>query len=281
MYVVLGKRHPGLCVHHWKEKTLKHTIEIMLLCLLAFASTTSAQETTEKATTGLGVRLGVALYQHRDEVLNNIRHRGPSVSAAVFLQRGSKVSMYCMGVSFGFASLKDRYSPDRSSILFNPAVEIRYARKALQVAERVAVFLGGTAGWNTRFAFYENWDQGHAYWLTSSQLGVGATLVRSMANGNVLQLDLDAPVLALVSRPPARFEYKEVNPSLSWVLKNIHQDSRLTSVHEYTELKATVAYGRALWGRRIFWQTTFVSARLPESRPFVSMSHKLGIVYPF
>lgn len=263
---------------------MKQIIELLLLCCLVLQLPAGAQGTAENAAPRFGVTLGIALYQSRDQVLSSIRHSGPSISAGVFLQGGSSSSMYNLGLAFGFAPLKDRYSPDRSSILFHPTIEFRYARKAVQVAERSALFLGGTVGWNTRFSFYENWDQGHAYWLTSSHVGLGATLVHSLDNGKALQLDLDAPVLALVSRPPERFEYKEVNPSLAWMLGEIHRDTRLTSMHEHTELKATVGFGGTRGGllhRRVFWQSTFVSTRLPQSRPFTALSHKLGFVYSF
>ncbi len=263
---------------------MKHIIELLLLGCLALQLPAAAQEVTENATARFGVTLGIALCQNRDEVLNNVRHSGPSITAGVFLQGGSSSSMYHLGLAFGFAPLKDRYSPDRSSILFHPTIEFRYAWKALQVADRSALFLGGTVGWSTRFSFYENWDQGHAYWLTSSHVGLGATLVHSLANGKALQLDLDAPVLALVSRPPKRFEYKEVNPSLSWMFGEIHKDTRLTSIREHRDVKVTIGYGSTSGGvlhRKIFWQTAFVSTRLPQSRPFTSLSHKLGFVYPF
>jgi hypothetical protein len=192
--------------------------------------------------------------------------------------------MHRFEVSFAFAPLTDRYSPDRASLLFHPAVEFRYARKAVRVTEDLALFLGGTAGWNTRFSFYENWDQGHAYWLTSSHVGLAANLVRRLDNGNSLHLEVDAPLLAAVSRPPERFEYKEVNPDFGWIFGHIHEDMRITSLHEHTALTATLAYHRAgggFFGRRFFWQTAYTSTRLPESRPFTSFTHTFGISHPF
>ena len=263
---------------------MRHKIKLALIGCLVLPLFASGQEVTAGGDPRFGVTLGVALYENRDEVLNNIRHHGPSISAGVFLEGGSSSSIYRMGLSFGFAPLADRYSPDRSSIQFHPAIEFRYAKKTAQVTEGLALFVGGAVGWNTRFSFYENWDQGHAYWLTSSHLDLAGSLVQSLGNGRAVQLELDAPVLALVSRPPERFEYKEVNPSLGWVLGHIHQDARLTSLHEHRVLKATIGYGKTRGGRmfrRVFWQTTFTSTQLPHSRPFTSLSNRLGISYSF
>jgi hypothetical protein len=226
----------------------------------------------------------VSLHQVRDEVLANLRHQGPKITAGLFREGISHSAIHRFGVSFAFAPLTDRYSPDRSSVLFHPAIEFRYAKRAARVTEDMTLYLGGTVGWDTRFSFFENWDQGHPYWLTSSHLGVAGTLVRSLGNGNALRFELDAPLLAAVSRPPERFEYKEVNPDLGWVFRHIHKDLRVTSLHEHTAFTATLAYerrGGGLLGQRFFWQTGFISTRLPHSRPITVLSHTLGISHPF
>lgn len=263
---------------------MKLRIKLSLIACLILPLLASGQEVPPASPTRYGFTLGVALYQARDEVLNSIRHQGPSISAGVFREGSSGTARHRLEVSFAFAPLTDRYSPDFASLLFHPAVGFRYARKAVQVTKDLALFLGGTAGWDTRFSFYENWDQGHAYWLTSSHLGLAADLVRRLENGNSLQLELDAPLLAAVSRPPERFEYKEVNPDLGWIFGHIHQDMRITSLHEHTALRATLAYqrpGGGFLGRRFFWQTEYTSTRLPESRPFTSFAHTFGISHPF
>jgi hypothetical protein len=243
----------------------------------------SGQGVPREAATRYGLTLGVAFYQVRDEVLNPIRHQGLSVSAGVFREGASTDSMHRLGISFTFAPLTDRYSPDRSSVVFHPAVEFRYARRTAQLSEDLALFLGGTMGWNTRFGFYENWDQGHPYWLTSASLGFAGSLVRTLDDGKSLQLDLDSPLVALVSRPPERFEYKEVNPDLGWVFKEIHRDLRGATFPRHRAVTATLTFRRT-GGRflqRVFWQTAFATARLPQSKPFTSVSHTLGISHLF
>ncbi|MGW8266084.1 MAG: hypothetical protein ACWGSQ_06930 [Longimicrobiales bacterium] len=263
---------------------MNHRIKLTLLACLVSPSFAAGQEMADPSFARYGFTLGVSVYQARDEVLNNLRHRGPSIMAGVFWEGMSNAAMHRMEVSFAFAPLTDRYSPDRSSLLFQPAIELRYARKAVRISEDYSLFLGGTVGWNSRFSFYENWDQAHAYWLTSSHLGLAASLVRPLDNGNAFQLDLDAPLLAVVSRPPSRFEYKEVRPDLGWVFREIHSDPRVTSIHEHTAVTATLSYlrpGGGFFGQRLFWQTAFTSSRLPSSRPFTSLSHTLGISHSF
>jgi hypothetical protein len=263
---------------------VKPRIRPLVLACLITPALASAQDVTPGSSARYGFSLGVALYQARDEALNPLRHQGPSISAGVFREGISKVALHRVEVSFAFAPLTDRYSPDRSSLLFHPSFEVRYERKAAHLGGDMALFVGGTAGWNTRFGFYENWDQGHAYWLTSSHLNIAGTLVRNLDSGNALRLEVDAPILAAVSRPPERFEYKEVNPDLGWIFGHIHEDMRITSVHEHAALQATLTYERAgggFPGRRLFWQTAFTSTRLPGSRPFTSFTHTFGISHPF
>jgi hypothetical protein len=259
-------------------------IKIALLACLVAPAFVAGQESARGASFRYGFTLGVSLYEVRDETLNGLRHRGPSISAGLFREGISEKAAHRLELSFAFAPLADRYSPDRSSLLFQPSFDFRYARKAVQLSEDFSLFLGGTTGWNSRFSFYENWDQAHAYWLTSSYLGLAAGLLRPLDNGGALFLEMDAPLLAVVSRPPERFEYKEFNPDLGWVLKEIHSDPRLTSIHEHTSVTATLSYlrpGGGFLGHRIFWQTAFTSSRLPDSRPFAALTHTLGISYPF
>jgi hypothetical protein len=263
---------------------MKHSHRLALLACLLIPISLSGQERLPGSHTRYGFTLGVAFYQARDQVLNRLRHQGPSISAGVFREGSSEGSVHRIRVSFAFAPLSDRYSPDRSSLLFRPAIEVRYGRKAAQITENVALFMGGRAGWNTDFSFYENWDQGHAYWLTSAHLGFAGTLVRTLADGSSLHLELDAPVLAAVSRPPERFEYKEVKPDFGWIFGHIHEGMRVTSLHEHTALKASLVYHRKGGGflrQRFFWQTAFTSTRLPDSRPLTTLTHTLGVSHPF
>ena len=263
---------------------MNHRLKLTLLACLVSPFFAAGQEVPHGSSARYGLTLGVSFYQARDEVLNGLRHRGPSISAGLFREGVSDVAMQCVEISFAFALLTDRYSPDRTSMLFRPAIEFRYAKRAVEISEDFSLFLGGRVGWNSRFSFYENWDQAHAYWLTSSHLGLAASLVRRLDNGTAFRLELDAPLLAVVSRPPERFEYKEVNPDLGWVFREIHSDPRITSIHEHTAVTATLSYlrpGGGFLGHRIFWQTDFTSTRLPNSRPFSSLSHTLGVSYPF
>jgi hypothetical protein len=236
------------------------------------------------AQTRYGVTLGVAWYQARDQVLASLRHQGPKISLGFFREGMSSSALHRVGLTFAFAPLTDRYSPDRSSLLFHPSIEVKYAKKTVHIGDDTDLYVGGTLGWNTRFSFYENWDQAHPYWLTSSHIGAVGTLVRGLANGNAVRFELSFPLLAAVSRPPERFDYKEVNPDFGWVLRHIHKDLRVTSLHEHTAVTATLAYerrGGGLLGQRFFWQTNFISTRLPSSRPFLALSHTLGISHPF
>lgn len=263
---------------------MDHGVKLILLILLGVPGVASAQGAPPQSSTRYGLSLGVALYQARDEVLNPIRHSGPSILAAVFREKLSEKSLHRIEFSLAFAPLTDRYSPDRSSMLFHPAIDFRYARRAAQISENVALFLGGAAGWNTRFSFYENWDQAHVYWLTSSHLGLATSLVGQLDHGHSVRLDLDAPLLAVVSRPPEQFEYKEVSPNLGWVFREIHGNPRITSVREHTAVTATLSYLRpdgGFFGQRIFWQTAFTSTRLAGSRPFTSLSHTVGFSHVF
>jgi hypothetical protein len=260
------------------------TVRLTLLACVLLPYAATGQKGPDGFRTRYGFTLGIAWYQARDNVLNSIRHQGPSILAGFSREGVSDGAIHLAGLSFAFAPLTDRYSPDRTSLFFHPTLEIRYVRKVAQLTDELALLLGGTTGWSTRFSFYENWDQAHGYWLTSSHLGLAGSLLRSMGNGNTLQLDMDAPLLAAVSRPPERFDYKEVKADLGWMLNQIHSDMQVTSLNEHTALRARLSYDRKGGGilvHRFFWETEYTSTRLASSRPLTTLTHTLGFSHLF
>ena len=232
---------------------------------------------------GFGFSLAVTEYQIRDQVLNPLRHRGTSVTLELFRRGDGGDTRRRFGFSLMVNPLGDRYAPRRGTLIFHPALDYRMAWRVTDAGGSTSLFLGGNAGWSTHFAFYELWDESHVYWLTSSQVGVDAVLERRLGGGRTLSLEVDAPLVALVSRPPERWDHREVDPGLGAVLGEIHGGARLATPAEHLALRAGLAYTAVRDGKlhhAFFWRTTWIRNSSPTSRDVRILTHSLGVSLP-
>jgi len=87
--------------------------------------------------------------------------------------------------------------------------------------------------------YYESWDDQHLYWLTA--YSVGPTFAwRGRAQGLTAWLDLDAPLVAAVSRPHAdRTNQMDRLTKLSGHFVDTQKDLRFATLPEYAALHAT------------------------------------------
>jgi len=257
---------------------------LIVLFAAAVVGSPAASQELGPGNAGFGFTLAVAEYQIRDAVLNPIRHRGTSLSLELFRRGGGEDTRHRLGLSVLVDPLGDRYTSGRSSTLVHLAADLRLARKVTDIGPGTSVFLGGSAGWSTHFAFHEQWDEQHAYWLTASELGPVVSVEHRLGRGRSIQCDAGMPVLALVSRPPQRFDYREVDHSLGWMLKEIHSSSRLATPGEHLALRAGITYSAERDGRlrhALFWRTAYVRNDAPTSRAVSIVTHSLGLSMPW
>lgn len=235
-------------------------------------------------TAGFGFALAVTEYQIRDQVLNPIRHRGTSMALELFRRSGGDDTRRVLAFSLLVDPLGDRYTTGRSSLLVHPRLDFRAAWRVADLGGRTSVFVGGSAGWNTHWTFHEQWDEQHVHWLTATQVGVDAAVERRLGGGRWLHFEVGAPLLALVSRPPERFTYREINHSLGWVFSEIHSHSRLATPDEHLDLRVGLNYSAVRDGRlrhAVFWRTSYVRNTAPTSRDVHIVTHSLGVSLPW
>ncbi len=254
-----------------------------VLLALAAASPATCQD-LGPGNTGFGFTLAVTEYQVREEALNPLRHRGTSVALGFVRRSGGEDRRLALGFSLLVDPLGDRYTTSRSSLLLHPRLDFRTAWKVRDLGRRTALFLGGIAGWNAHWAFHEQWDEQHVYWLTATQVGVEAAVERRLEGGRSLQLEVDAPLLALVSRPPKEFTYREVKHSLGWMLSEIHGDARLATPAEHLDVQVGLTYSAVRDGglrHAFFWRSRYVRNTAPTSEDVHIVTHSLGVSLPW
>jgi hypothetical protein len=253
---------------------------IILLC----HGTVFSQEDSGSAGGDIGFSLGLAEYQVREEVLNNIRHRGTLVSGGVFYERTSEVARQKYEFHLIFSMLKSRYDPDKASFAVNPSFNYRYARKVKSINPRLALYLGGIIGLDMHHEWFDNWDDSHLYWLTSYYLGIDGILTYQKSADNSFIFEIYAPVAALVSRPPERFLYKVANPEFSWAVDELHSDLRFTSTHEHVVLNMNLGYSLRYTDRfeqRIYWRSCYTKSMMPYSKDITILTHAIGASFVF
>jgi hypothetical protein len=256
---------------------------VMAILTAAAASPAQCQD-LGPGDVGFGFSVAATDYQTRDRVLNPIRHRGTSVALGIFRRSGGADDRRVLAFSLLVDPLGDRYTTRRSSLLVHPRLDLRVARKVADVGQHTALLVGGSAGWNTHWAFHEQWDEQHVYWLTVTHADLDAAVERRLGGGRSLQLEVGAPMIALVSRPPDQFEYREVNHSLGWILGEIHSRARLATPAEHLDLRVGLTYSAVRDGRlrhAFFWRTTYVRNTAPTSRELRVITHSLGATVPW
>jgi hypothetical protein len=257
---------------------------LMGLCLAGAVVSPAGCQELGPGNAGFGFTLAVTEYQIRDQVLNPIRHRGPSLTLELFRRSGGKDTRRSLGFSLLVDPLGDRYTTRRSSLLVHPRLDFRTAWRVAELGGRTSLFVGGSAGWNTHWTFHEQWDEQHVHWLTAAQMGVDAAVERRLGGGRSLHFEVGAPLLALVSRPPTQFAYREIDHSLGWVFGEIHSHPRLATPSEHLDLRLGITYSAVRDGRlrhAFYWRTTYVRNTAPTSRDVHIVTHSLGVSMPW
>ncbi len=255
-----------------------------IVLMSSFIKVAQPQGAFDTGSKDFGFTFGLNEYQVKENLLNNIRHRGMMPMLGFSYEKSKPFSKQKAELFLIFNALKSRYDPDRSSILINPTITYRYARKVKDLGHDFKLFLGGIGGLNSHSAFYDNWDDSHIYWLTSYSIGFDGMLIYQKSEKGYFYLELHSPFLALISRPPERFLYKVVNPKFSWIISEYHRNLRLTSVHEHFALNMDLAY-RFRYSDKfiqsIFWRFRYVRNSMNYSKNVSILTYQLGVTFLF
>lgn len=184
---------------------------------------------------GLGVLGGAT--QVREDLIAPLRWVGPSFG--ITTSQAYRGERWDEGARLRLAAayVSERYgSPN---LLMLPALDLSVHFGSGGRPGRVDV--GAWAGIHQLLGWYASWDDAHLYWFSTTGLGPSVRLTLDTLPRPV-ELELHAPVVALVSRPPRRRYYKVDNlVNLGFWLGRFADEPELTSVHELqaASLRAT------------------------------------------
>ncbi len=235
------------------------------------------------ASNAFGIEAGLSVLQLKEEVLNPLRHSGTFVSLGFFHERPRATSSSRFDLQASFNPLATRYESEKNSFAANLRLAFRHARDVATLAPDLHLLAGGTAEFFSHMAYFGDWDDSHAYWLTAYSLGANGIVDYRRWQGRSLSLEVSLPVLALVSRPDAPILHKVDNNEFGAVVAKLHENLSLTSVHEHVALEAIVRYSRhsARLGRSLFWRIGYLHNSMPHSRSVDALRHTLGASVAF
>ena len=263
---------------------MKNFKYVILILIFLHQSIIFAQGKNESNSNDFGLSVGLAEYQVKEKVLNNIRHQGLFPSLGFSYEKIREVSQQKFELNLNFNLLKSRYDPEAASIVINPSISYRYARMVKNITPDIHLFLGGIAGFNSYSAYHLNWDDSHIYWLTAYDLGVDCIFIYQRPNKHSFMLEINMPVVALVSRPPERFLYKVLNPKFSWLISEFHDNMRLTSIHQHFAIDMNLAYKfrySKKFEQRLFWQFSYLNNNMSYSKEISILTHTFGVTFLF
>lgn len=170
----------------------------------------------------------ISATQIREDLIAPLRWVGPGfgVSAAHDYRAASWDTSARLRAAFAYVS--ERYGS--SNVLLLPAVDL--AAHFGHAARPGSVDLGVWLGLHQVLGYYVAWDDSYLYWFSTTGLGPSARLTLDTLPRPV-EVELRAPLVALVSRPPRRRVYRVDNlVSVGFLLGRFADDPQLTSVHE-------------------------------------------------
>lgn len=262
---------------------MKTRIGIFSVWILA-SSLTAFSQVTDSVEKDFFVGIGFTAYQIRDQLVSNIRHDGNFASLSLFHRKWRDVSIREIHFDLIFNPLTSRYESEAKSIVTNLAINYRYLMHVNKSNQDLQLFLGPIGGINWHLNYYNAWDESHIYWVSTYCAGIDGRLSYRVSEKIMVGLDVNLPVVVLVSRPPERFLYKEMDPKFSWVISRLHDDMKLTSVHQHFEFNSTVDLIYALSKKfklGAFWRFQYLQNQLPDSKEVNIAVHTFGVYLIF
>ena len=227
----------------------------------------------------LGFGLSVQYYELNESLARNQTYRGIPLAFEIGYEHWGASGRQSAAFGFNFGKMVNGFDWNAHSVAYSLAWA--YEKKVVGFASgRGALYMGGGVSAGSTLYFYDNLDESHGYWLTGYSLDYRQTLSYRLSPGSRLTVELSVPVMAAVSRPPARRMYKTDISKLSYILRKMNEDLTFTGLNKYAAVSVGIRY-RLRMGERLTglfsydWDYTY--CRIPEDRWIKSMAGSLSM----
>ena len=260
------------------------TITCLMVILFMICCASFSQERADTHRKLSGFHFGISYMNLKDEVLNNVIHKGNGILGAIYLERSDNMSVKRLDLELGSGFLMSNFESEASSYLFSGSAGFRYLRNLSYADPGFKFYLGGKVKIGTAIEYFDNWDESHFYWITAYSIGADFRLDYSFGDKSKIQIEGDLPLFSLVSRPPAEFLYTQSSPALPDVVKDINHDLRFLSPARYQELNLQVKYSlrnSKKFVPSIFWRLSYLSINKDGSGKLKYINQTFGVEFIF
>jgi hypothetical protein len=265
-------------------QAMKKSVIFYSVILLKISCSTFSQEQTDIGNKLSGFHIGISHTDLKEESLNRAIHKGPGLMGAIYFERSDGKSVKKVKMELGSSFLSSDYEGETSSYLFSGSASFSYLQNLEIAPPAFGFYLGGRVKAATAIEYFDNWDESHFYWTTSYSLGVDFRGSYSFGRNSRISLEVDFPVLSLVSRPPSKFMTTQSSPALAEVLRELNQDLQFLSVGDFRNLNIQLKFSLRnpkKFVPSIFWKFSDMHINMNGSNPMKYISHTLGIEYRF
>lgn len=257
-----------------------YLVAAVMAVVVALPSFAFAEE-ENRHTSGFGVALGYL--QIRDEnVMTALLHGGPVVGGELFHDVSNEKASHRVTLSLLYGDITNRFGLPALAVVTD--LRYRYLRTLPGIVffSGDATFLGFTLAHGSTINHYPYTDEGHLYWLTATSLGVAGGWSKTTESGGLLRLDLAAPLVALVSRPPEERFYNNDHLDAGYIIGKVHEDPSFRSVNSHLAFDAELSYSHPSgknWDADYGYRFRFIYDTDP--RDYTYLTHSLFVRFGF
>lgn len=260
---------------------MKTIFKLFLIILILHAELSFSQELSGVKKRFNGITVGLSLKEMREESMNRAIHRGTGLSLGFFSESLNGRSLRRVEFLVSSHFLKSRFEEEISSFSFNGSLRFRQLFNVCNPEDCQSIFVGGSASLDAGIAYFDNWDENHFYWRTSYSLGLDSRIQKRLGRDKI-QIEAGIPLLSVISRPPNPFPYSQSSSNFLKVLKNLHENPRVSLPHQDFTGNILLRYcfeGDSKVRKSLFWQTNYLHNRIPGSGTLNSLTHRLGVEF--
>ena len=253
----------------------------LLLSAPCWADPTAADQEEPRHFVEAG--LGPGVYQSSDDIVRGLRWRGPSVELDASFRYATPTDRHEAFLRIGAAYLEDRYG--HAAVSASHHLGYGFSRRVLRAGRWGTLFLGGQVREDVDLQYYIDWDEEHAYWLSSYGLAAAARYEVQVAPGHGFEVSLAVPVLGWVGRP-SEFHYYKADDlkSAGWIVEKPFEGLSFASLDKYQAAHLGVGYtlhpGRG-WSLRLAYLLDYRRASFPRPAQILVNTLTAGVVYAY
>jgi hypothetical protein len=227
--------------------------------------------------------LGAGFFQISDDLVRGLRWQGPSLELAAEYRYASEVDRHEGFFRLGMGYLHDRY--DDAAVSLYHHMGYGFTHRAVRWGVGGTLFLGGQVREDVDLQYYIDWDEEHAYWLSSYGLAAAARYELQVAPRHGFEATLAVPVLGWVGRPPEARYYKADNlKDLGWLVEKPFAGLSFAGVDKYQAVHLGLAWvlhpGRG-WSLRLAYLLDYRRASFPRPVQVLVSNLTAGFAYAY